>query len=129
MKGCILALDDDEDTLEVLSILLQEEGYQVYTRNHLIEDFTEVERLAPVVVIVDLFMDAQHAGWEFIQNLKAHPATIPIPIILCTAGNLTPEQLHTTRQQDITVMYKPFELTEMLQLVESLIASSSAEVE
>jgi CheY-like chemotaxis protein len=112
MKGCILVLDDDEDTLEVLSILLQEEGYQVSTRNHLIEDLAEVERLAPVVVIVDLFMSAPHAGWEFLQHLKAHPATTPIPIILCTAGTLTPEQLH-----------------ELLQLVGSLITLSSSDVE
>ena len=120
MKGRILVLDDDEDTLEVLSVFLQDEGYEVSKRDLLIEDLAEVERLAPHVMIVDLFMDVKQAGWEFLQRLKAHPPTARIPIMLCTAGRLTPEQLCTTRQQRIPVVYKPFDLHELLHLVHSL---------
>ena len=120
MKGRILVLDDDEDTLEVLSILLQEEGYQVSTRNHLIQDLAEVERLAPVVMIVDLFMGAPNAGWEFMQHLKAHPPTTSIPIILCTAASLIPEQVSEVQHQGLSVVYKPFDLDELIHLVQSL---------
>jgi CheY-like chemotaxis protein len=126
MKGRILVLDDDEDTLEVLSVLLQDEGYEEYQRDLLIEDLAEVERLAPVVMIVDSYMGAKHAGWEFLQRLKAHPPTAHIPIILCTAGSLTPEQIHTTQDQEIPVVYKPFDLNELLHLVHSLTEQSVA---
>ncbi len=126
MKGRILVLDDDEDTLEVLTELLQDEGYEVSQRDLLIEDLTEVERLAPHVMIVDLFIGARHAGWEFVQRLKAHPPTARIPIILCTAGRLTPEQLHTSQQQGIPVVYKSFDLHELLDLVHRLIDVSLA---
>jgi CheY-like chemotaxis protein len=126
MKGRILVLDDDEDTLEVLSVLLKDEGYEVYQRDLLIEDLAEVERLAPVVMIVDLYMGAKHAGWEFLQRLKAHPPTAHIPIILCTAGSLTPEQIHTSQDQEIPVVYKPFDLNELLHLVHRLTEQSVA---
>ena len=63
-----------------MSLLLQDEGYEVVKRDLLIEDLTEVELYAPVLLIVDLFMGAKQAGWEFIQQLKAHPATTHIPI-------------------------------------------------
>jgi CheY-like chemotaxis protein len=124
MKGRMLVLDDDEDTLEVLSMVLQDEGYDVYQRDLLIEDLAEVERLAPHVMIVDVFMGARQAGWEFIQRLKAHPPTASIPIMLCTAGRLTPEQIHTSQLQGIAIVYKPFDLHELLELVHRLIGVS-----
>lgn len=120
MKGRILVLDDDEDTLEVLSMFLQDEGYEVYKRDLLIEDLAEVKRLSPDVMIVDLFMGARQAGWQFIQQLKAHPSTATFPIILCTAGSLTPEQVSETQHQGIPVVYKPFDLNELLHLVHCL---------
>ena len=120
MKGRILVLDDDEDTLEVLSMFLQDEGYEVYQRDLLIEDLAEVKRLAPDVMIVDLYMGAKHAGWKFIQQLKDHPPTTHIPVILYTAGSLTPEQTSETHHQGIPVVYKPFDLNELFHLVHSL---------
>ena|SRR5690348_3036742 len=120
MKGHMIVLEDDTDMLEVMSLIFQEEGYQVCKLNHLIEDFSEVERVAPDIMIIDLFMGDKHSSWQFIQNLKVHPTSSRIPIIICTAGKLTPEQLHQSQNQGIPVVYKPFDLIEVLHLVQSL---------
>jgi CheY-like chemotaxis protein len=126
MKGRILVLDDDEDTLEVLSMILQDEGYDVYQRDLLIEDLAEVEHLAPQVMIVDVFIGTKQAGWEYLQRLNAHPPTASIPVMLCTAGRLTPEQILTSQQQGIPIVYKPFDRSELLDLVHRLITVSPA---
>lgn len=71
-------------------------------------------------MIVDLFIGAKHGGWQFLQQPKTHSPTANIPIILCTPGRLTPEKLQTTQQQGISVVYKLFDLNELLHLVHSL---------
>lgn len=116
----ILVLEDDDETLAFLSLVLRGEGYEVYERDLLLEHVAEVKYLAPSLMIVDVFQDARPAGWELIQHLKAHPATASIPILLYTAGSLTPEQLRQSQHQGIPVVYKPFDLTELLHLVHSL---------
>lgn len=116
----ILVLEDDDETLAFMSLVLRAQGYEVYERDLLLEHFAEVKYLAPSLMIVDVFQHAKPIGWEFIQTLKAHAATASIPIILYTAGSLTPEQLHQSQHQGIPVVYKPFDLTELLHLVESL---------
>jgi DNA-binding response OmpR family regulator len=56
MKDRILVLDDDEETLELVSVFLQNEGYEVFTCDHLYKDLTEVAVLSPRAMIVDVFM-------------------------------------------------------------------------
>ncbi len=129
MNGGIVILDDDEDTLEVLSDILQDEGHKVHRRELLFEDLADVERLAPDLIIADLFMGARRAGWEFLQRLKAHPPTAPIPLILCTAGQLTPEEESAAQQQGISIVYKPFDLDELTHLVTHLLGSPPLVVE
>ncbi len=129
MKKRIVILDDDEDTLELFSVILQEEGYEAQLRDLLFEDLADVERLAPDLIILDLFMGAKRAGWEFLQQLKAYPATRMIPLILCTAGSLTPEQERATQEQAIPVVYKPFDLDELNYLVNHLLHSSTLTLE
>jgi DNA-binding response OmpR family regulator len=43
MPARILILEDDEDILELLSLVLQEEGYEVQERNSLFENVSEVD--------------------------------------------------------------------------------------
>jgi CheY-like chemotaxis protein len=124
MNGRIIILDDDEDTLEVLSDILQDEGYEVHRHDLLFEDLSEVERISPDLIIADLFMGARRAGWEFLQRLQAHPPTALIPLILCTAGQLTPEEEYAAQQQGISIVYKPFDLDELTHLVTHLLGSA-----
>jgi CheY-like chemotaxis protein len=129
MNGRIVILDDDEDTLEVLSDILQDEGHDVHRRELLFEDLAEVERLAPDLIIVDLFMGAKRAGWEFLQRLKAYAPTAPIPLILCTAGHLSPEEESMAQDQGVPIVYKPFDLDELTHLVTYLLGSPPLAVE
>lgn len=121
MPARIVILDDNEDILELFSIVLQEEGYEVHVRNLIFEHVADVERLAPDLMIVDLFMDAPGAGWEFLQQLKTYPPTATIPLFLCTAATLTPEQECYTQQHGIPIVSKPFELADINQRVRQVI--------
>lgn len=123
MPARILILEDDEDILELLSLVLQEEGYEVQGRNLIFENVREVERFAPDLMIVDLFIGHAYAGWDFLQHLKTHPSTMSLPLILCTAATLTAAQERFTQQHGIPIMYKPFEIEDLKQLVHQSVGS------
>ena len=125
MNGRIAILEDDEDIRELFYIFLQEHGFEIHLFSQIFENLADVERLAPDLLIVDLFIGGTQEGWEFVHLLKAHPPTSHIPLILCTAGKLTSEQESTTASYGIPILYKPFELDELHLLVHRFIVSSS----
>ena len=129
MNKRIVILDDDEDTLELFSVIMQAEGYEVELRGLLFEDLAEVEQLAPDLIILDLFMGAKQTGWEFLQRLQATPATTSIPLILSTAGVLTSEQEQAIQERAICVLFKPFEVDELTQLIKQLLQLSPLPLE
>jgi CheY-like chemotaxis protein len=69
-------------------------------------------------MIVDLLMGHAQAGWDFLQHLKTHPSTRSIPLILCTAATLTAAQERFIQQHGIPIMFKPFEIDDLLQRVQ-----------
>jgi DNA-binding response OmpR family regulator len=129
MNGRIVILEDDEDIRELFSVFLQEHGFEIHLFSQVFENLADVERLAPDLLIVDVFIGGTQEGWEFVHRLKAHASTSHIPLMLCTAGKLTSEQEGVTKSYGISVLYKPFELDELDYLVHRLIGSSPHAVE
>jgi len=127
MAEHILILDDDFSTLEMLRMALEGEGlYQVTTADTLFEDIGEIERLHPDLILLDFKFGGRELGWNYLQKLKLHPATTTIPVILVTAAREDMrEQEKMLLQQDIPVLYKPFDLAELLALVEQQLAHGS----
>ena len=123
MNGRIVILEDDEDIRELFSVFLQELGFEIHLFSQVFENLTDVERLAPDLMIVDVYIGGTQEGWEFVHRLKAHPPTAHIPLILCTAGKLTLEQESVTQDYGIPILYKPFEFEELDHLVHRLIGS------
>ena len=124
MNGRIVILEDDEDIRELFDVVLQEQGFEIHLFSQVFESLADVERLAPDLLIVDLFIGGTQEGWEFVHRLKAYPPTAQIPLILCTAGKLNSEQESATQSHGISILYKPFELDELGHLVHRLMNSS-----
>lgn len=125
MNGRIVILEDDEDIRELFYVFLQEHGFEIHLFSQVFENIADVERLAPDLMIVDVFIGGTQEGWEFAYRLKDYPPTAHIPLILCTAGKLTSEQETATASHGIPILYKPFELDELQLLVHRFIGSSS----
>src|SRR6266511_2396916 len=78
----IMLIDDDSHFLDLLALLLGEDGYAVQgvTRDQRPADQIRARR--PALVISDL--RAQAGGWELLERLRRDPATRPIPVLVCT---------------------------------------------
>ncbi|HET8841350.1 MAG TPA: response regulator [Ktedonobacteraceae bacterium] len=87
MSSHILIIDDDLPTLEMMRSVLEIEGrYQVTVAQVLFEDLSEIERLQPDLILLDLTFGGRRLGWDFFQQLRRSRTTMRIPVIICTAA-------------------------------------------
>jgi DNA-binding response OmpR family regulator len=120
MQKRILIIDDDEDILEVLSLILQNEGYQVILAN----DETAAGNLLainPDLVLLDLRLaGSQKGGAEICAEIKSAGHLRHLPVVLISAE----ENVHHIAQECGANAYvqKPFDIRELLTQVSRLVA-------
>src|SRR5579859_692726 len=128
MSSRILVVNDDESLLELYRLLLEEEGFEVYTSFSAFEQVTEVEQMHPDLIILDAKLGFHNEGLLFLQKLRLYPGTSRIPVFICTAATLDMrEQEEVLRQKNIPILYKPFDLDELLNLVQQMLMAEEAE--
>lgn len=121
MTRRVLVIEDDADTREVIAAALEGAGYAVTATA---EPFVNIKKLAPDVVILDLFLHGEAHGWEQLDILTLDPKTRGIPVILCTAG-LASLEAHRPKllAMDVHVLEKPFDLAALEAIVAMALAA------
>lgn len=119
MMKHILVVEDDEGLREVFQAILEGEGYQVTPSPHIFENVADVERLHPDLVLLDIWLDTPNDGFAMLQMLRSSSRTRSLPVIFCTVAALSSIQkkVETLREQGQAVIYKPFDLHDLLQTI------------
>ena len=126
MASSILVINDDQSILELFHLILESEGYEVSSSLVVYEDVKDVEQLNPALIILDVRIGYHAEGLLLLQKLKMYPPTKDIPVIICTAAlSEMREQEETLRQKKIPVLYKPFDMDELLKLVHQFLPAPS----
>ncbi|NJR60517.1 MAG: response regulator [Cyanobacteria bacterium CRU_2_1] len=85
MSKYILIVDDEEDVRAIAKLGLEMgAGWNVVTASSGLEALTIAENQRPDAILLDMMMPDMD-GRATLQQLKANPATQPIPVILITA--------------------------------------------
>jgi CheY-like chemotaxis protein len=83
----ILVIDDDHELLEVLRIILAEEGYGVSVATDGESALAQLRAgLRPAAILLDLMMPGMN-GWSFRDELSSDPALADIPIIILSGDH------------------------------------------
>ena len=101
----VLVVDDDPQTVRLLSTVLTSDGYEVlkvYGGSEAIE--TAISQ-SPDLIILDMMMP-QVDGFQVIRRLTDDPRTCDIPIVICTALDLTDEDRDRLNGQIQSVIRK-----------------------
>jgi len=96
-KPSILVIDDDRAATDLIQVILESEGYQVFKAFQGKEGLEIAARERPDLIILDLIMP-EVSGFTIAYQLKQIPATRTIPIIILTSMDIdtdTQEQLGT----------------------------------
>jgi len=79
----ILAVDDDQDDLKMITMILEPEGYEVVTAENGNEALQKVESENPDLILLDVMMP-ELDGFAACAKLKSSPERQGIPVILLT---------------------------------------------
>jgi DNA-binding response OmpR family regulator len=123
MNKRVLILDDDQDILQICTIVLRKKGFDVQTLNNSNQVVNQVKSFHPDVIIMDNWIPGP-GGIEATRLLKLSPETQDIPVIFFSANsNVT--QLAREAQADY-FLQKPFDITELEAIVQTAITGHSA---
>ena len=112
-KGTILVVDDSASICDLLTRILEKEGYAVLTASGGKEGLALARAHAPDLVILDIMMEDMD-GSEVASALRETPRTAGIPIIYLT-GLMTPDEAaHASGRYGDLVVAKPFDTPELL---------------
>ena len=79
-----LLVDDDPDTLALVSRLLTDAGQEVVVRASSAGALRDIADIMPDALITDLMMPGMD-GFECCRRLKADPRTAHVPVVMLTA--------------------------------------------
>ncbi len=113
-KKKILIAEDDPVILEMLTMFLEEVGYEVETTYDELTLRT-FEHGLPDLLLLDIWMSGWH-GKDICLFLKSQEATKRLPIVLCSANQET-EQIAKEAGADDFIT-KPFDLADLLAKIE-----------
>jgi CheY-like chemotaxis protein len=121
MSVRILILDDDNDLLEVISIVLSSKNYLVQCKNDCQHIEETVASIRPDVILMDNWIP-DIGGVKATQKLKANPATSHIPVIFFSANHQVAE-LASEAGADC-YLQKPFEIGDLEDVVAKALGMS-----
>jgi adenylate cyclase len=84
--GCILVVDDQRSSAEMMAGLLQARGYQVHTAFDAEGALAHLRTGGIDLVVTDIMMPPGLNGFELCEKLRADPATALLPVVLVTAS-------------------------------------------
>jgi two-component system response regulator VicR len=111
----ILVVNDSPEILALKREIFEEEGFQVSTRINRDVDLDEIIRIGPNLVILDYSNEAESA---LLGQLRTHPRTASIPIVLCTGAIREIEEIRPQIEaMGVGVVYKPFDIEDLVGVV------------
>jgi len=110
----ILVAEDDKSILEVIKIILEGEGYQIYSTDEKDTIFSIIEKNRPSLILLDIWLSGYDGGL-IAKDLKSKNRTKDIPLIMISANNDTPKITKEVGADDY--LQKPFDIDKLLDLV------------
>ena len=85
-----LVVEDEADSREVLRRMLESEGWKVREAANGRDALAQLSRETPSLILLDLMMPEMD-GFELLDQLHANEKWRPLPVLVVTAKELTPE--------------------------------------
>lgn len=123
----VLIVDDNIDTVELLTKRFRAEGYEIAAAYDGEEALRKVREYVPDLVVLDIMMP-KIDGLEVCRQLKDDETTKHIPILMLTAKSEVSEKVKGLDTGADGYLTKPFDYKELAARVRSLLAQKDASV-
>jgi signal transduction histidine kinase/CheY-like chemotaxis protein len=124
-QGCILVVEDDEASREMMCRMLVQEGWTVQSAANGLKAIDCIQVEQPLMILLDLMMPEMD-GFEVIKTVRQNPNWHKIPIIVVTAMDLTTVEHGLLTAQVTNVFQKgKYNKQQLITEVQSLIEQST----
>src|SRR5260221_12202181 len=106
MAEKILIVDDDIDSLKLIGLMLQRQGYDISAASAGAQAISKGSTESPDLLVLDVMMRDMD-GYEVCRRLRADAATQSIPIIMFTAKTLVDDKVTRVEAGADEYMTKP----------------------
>lgn len=126
MPDRILIVDDDLDSLKLIGLMLQRQGYEIIVANSGAQALGKAQAEEPNLIILDIMMPDMD-GYEVCRRLRQNSATEPIPIIMFTAKSAVDDKVAGFEAGADDYLTKPTHPAELASRVKAVLARSAAQ--
>jgi pilus assembly protein CpaE len=124
MPHKILIIDDDLDTLRLVGLMLQRQGYQISAATNGSQGLTKALEERPDLILLDVMMPDMD-GYEVTRRLRSNPATASTPILMFTAKTQLDDKVTGFEVGADDYLTKPTHPTELQAHVRALLARAA----
>jgi CheY-like chemotaxis protein/MinD-like ATPase involved in chromosome partitioning or flagellar assembly len=124
MAEKILIIDDDLDTLRLVGLMLQKQGYQIAAAGAGQQGLDLAFSDTPDLILLDVMMP-QMDGYEVARRLRANGKTASVPILMFSAKSQLDDKVTGFEAGADDYLTKPTHPTELQAHVKALLARSN----
>jgi DNA-binding response OmpR family regulator len=117
----VLIVDDDPNVVEVIAANLEVEGYEVETVGDGAEAWDRVVACRPDLVVLDWMLPGR-GGLDLLADLRRHPLTHDLPVVLLSAKARDEEIWAGWQAGANYYLTKPFQIEQLLYYLQELSA-------
>jgi CheY-like chemotaxis protein len=121
MAEKILIVDDDVDTLRLVGLMLQRQGYEISAASNGAQGLAKALEERPNLILLDVMMPDMD-GYEVTRRLRKNPATANIPILIFTAKTQLDDKVTGFEVGADDYLTKPTHPVELQAHVKALLA-------
>ncbi|HUG46649.1 MAG TPA: sigma-54 dependent transcriptional regulator [Sphingomicrobium sp.] len=112
----VLVVDDEEDIRDLVSGVLEDEGYSVRTAGDSSSALEAIKDRRPSLVLLDVWLHGSRLdGIQLLQEIKRNDSSLPV-LMISGHGNLD-TAVAAVREGAVDFIEKPFEAGHLLHLV------------
>ena len=123
MADKLLIVDDEADTLKLVSMMLQRQGYDIVAAKDGASALEKVKAEKPDLILLDVMMPDMD-GYEVTRRLRSDPETENIPIIMFTAKTQVEDKITGLEAGADVYLTKPTQPRELFAQVKAVLNRS-----
>ena len=112
MAEKLLIVDDEKDTLKLVSLMLERQGYEVVSALDGPTALELVKSEKPDLILLDIMMPGMD-GFEVCEKLKSSPETASIAVIFMTGKTDKEDKDKGIALGAIDYIFKPFDIEDV----------------
>jgi DNA-binding response OmpR family regulator len=124
MSEKILIIDDDLDTLRLVGLMLQRQGYQISAATNGQQGLDKAFEEDPDMILLDVMMPDMD-GYEVTRRLRQNPSTLETPILMFTAKTQLDDKVIGFEVGANDYLTKPTHPSELQARVKALLSRAS----